>query len=262
MNTIKYIGPWSITHILFIVAMFLTYILMFVLNYKGKLGKHYIFITCIFVTTLISFEITKQILIPLTFKKYIYQFFPFQICTTIAFVPLISLFLHFKKKDSLTLDIYTALFGFIGGFSLMFSANAPAMQSDIAFLPVSSYIWHSFLALYSIYLVLTKKLYLVSYKKLIKPFILFFSLSLVAIVLNEVIYFSCFSNNPQLIKNDYINLFYISRHFKTEIPVLKLLQDKVRYIVFLLIYYISIFATSTLLFAGFKLINYIYKKFI
>lgn len=238
------LGQYSATHITFLVTLIIICITLIIFNAKGLLNKtNDLLITRIYFLILLCLEIAKQIVLTKSYGYYRFEFFPFQICSIPLYVSGISSFIR-KKNAKLNelLDIFLSYLGLLAGLSVMISGIGDAISSNIPFLPINSYIWHSLMVIYSLYLLLKKKLYLCSFKQLAKTYIIFFAFSLVAITLNEIVYHTYLVHiQPSAINaSDRINMFYISYHYPTNYPFVKSIKDNA-YPLFLVLFYIITF---------------------
>ena len=155
---------------------------------------------------------------------------PFQLCTTPIYVSLICLFLK-KGKMRTSLLSYLSFVTILGSLATVIYPES-CFVSDIL-INIHTMWLHCGSLVVSIYLITNNivKLNKENFKNSIIVFLVFL---LIAFIMNLVVY------NSGILNGETFNMFYISPYFISSIPIFNIIQENVPYILFLLIYIISI----------------------
>ena len=201
--------------------------------------------------TLFLLEIYKQIVFSYNENIYVpdymewrYQWeaFPFQLCSTPLYVFPIAAFL--KKghaKDAVV--SFLATFSVFGGLAVMFY---PAQVfTSVGGVNVQTMIHHGTQIAVGLFLAAHNRRRW-TFKIFAKSIVPFAILSVIAILLNEVM-FTYLTNNGI---SAAFNMFYISRHFPCSLPILSLIYPMVPYAAFLLIYLLGFVLVAGIIFAA------------
>lgn len=226
-------GAWSWYHFTWLTFVIIGSALMIMLARKHDYKLENL-ITRILCVTLIVFETIKQVVCFNFYKYYRFEFFPFYMCSAPIYLSLISSFINNpNNKIKKFCDDFNMYFGFFGGLSILLSPNE-TIKTPLVFKSLQAMFWHCLLVMYSLFLYFSRRAYKRHNIKNTLPAISVFAiLTLIAVALNEIIFYNGF--NPQAIPEDRINCFLISRHFQCLYPILKLIQPKVPYVIFLII---------------------------
>ncbi len=177
---------------------------------------------------------------------YQWYAFPFQLCTTPIIVSIICLFL---KKN----NFRTSMLSFMAFFTILGSL-ATAIYPESCFVEtllvdIHTMYLHLGALVVSIYLVISKEVKL-DFKNLMRGYVVFLTFVLLAQLLNIYMY------NSGLLNGEVFNMFYISPFFESSLPIYNTIQSNFPYLIFLLIYLISIFIGGLLIYSLFKVICY------
>lgn len=181
-----------------------------------------------------------------------YQWYaaPFQLCTTPMYVSIICLFLKKNKlRDSLL--SYIAYFTILGSIATIIIPDS-CFTSDILINIHTMYL-HCGSLVVSIYLLFTKEVE-INYKNLLYGFLVFLSLVFIANTMNISFY------KTGIIGDETFNMFYISPYFVSILPIYDVIQQNTPYLVYLLIYMISIYIGGSLVYIIAYFIEYINNK--
>ena len=241
--------PFGWFHIL---CIFLTLFSIFILyklrnKYNEKQLKTVLFIYGFIALVL---ELLKQISWSFNYEngiiKWDYQWyaFPFQLCSTPIYVSLICVFLKNNKLRQSLLS-YISFITILGSFMTIIIPTS-CFTKDVL-VNIHTMWLHCGSFVLSIYLVMTKEVDL-NIKNLIKAIIVFLIFVLFSEILNIVLY------NSGILKDETFNMFYISPYFISSLPVFDVIQQNVEFIIFLLIYIISILLGSIIVYLIEKII--------
>ena len=203
-------------------------------------------------------EIVKQLMWSFNYDvannivSWDYQWYaaPFQLCTTPIFVSLICLFLKDSKLRNSLLS-YMAFVTILGGFITILIPDS-CFVSDVL-INVHTMWLHCGSFVVSVYLLMsgTVKLNKQNLKSAFKVFLVFV---LIAEILNIAIY------NMGILNGETFNMFYISPYFISTLPVFNVIQENVPFILYLLIYIVSLFVGATIVYVISYAINSIKNK--
>lgn len=185
------------------------------------------------------FEILKQLIWSFNYDPitniitwdYEWYSFPFQLCTTPIYVCLICFFLKKDNRIRKALLSYIAYITILGSIATMIMPSS-CFVSDIL-VNIHTMWLHCGSFVVSVYLLISGEVELNS-RCLIRSIIIFLFFVLTAMFLNGVMYNSGFLNGETF------NMFYISPYFESTLPVFDVVWKNVPYIMFLLIYVVSI----------------------
>lgn len=171
--------------------------------------------------------------------------FPFQLCTTPIYISLICLLLKKGKiRDSLL--AYLSYITIIGSITTMIMPDS-CFVSDIL-VNIHTMWLHLGSFVVSVYLLLNKEVEL-NFYRLKQAIIVFLIFVFIALTMNIIIY------NLGILNGETFNMFYISPYFISSLPIFDVIQKSVPYIIFLLIYILSIILASFIIFGISKLIS-------
>lgn len=201
-------------------------------------------------------EILKQLIWSFNYNngvviwKYTWYSFPFQLCTTPIYISIICLFLRKNKLRDKLLS-YMAFITILGSISTMLIPNS-CFVSDILVNIHTMYL-HLGSFIVSIYLLMTKEIE-IKKENLISSIQVFLIFVLIANILNIVIY------NLNILNGETFNMFYISPYFISILPVFNIIQENVPYLLYLLIYIITIIIGGIIVYNISKLIKKVIYK--
>lgn len=193
----------------------------------------------------------------LTGWSYSWYSFPFQFCSSPLYVlPLIA----FSKSE----EKAEPLIAFCATFSLFAGLAVYVVPGDVLItvigVNIQTMVHHGLQIILGIFFI-TYKNENFTFKFFLKGLPIFVVFICCAIFLNEVGY--------QLLTyyemSNKFNMFFISPHFECTMPILDILQPKVHFILFIIIYFIGFSLAAFIIFTGAKLIldkvtNYKLKK--
>ena len=203
--------------------------------YKNTTDKNVRKILFICWIIMLIFEVYKQI--AFTFQRnendpywdYQWYMFPYQLCST----PLYTLPLIVFLKDSRVRDAFiafTSTYALFGGLVVFVYPN-DVFTTTIG-INIQTMVHHGIQIISGIFLlVYNRKKLNISF--LIKGTYVFVFAFILAIVLNESVYFIFKNNN---ITPEVFNMFYISRHYGCHLPILNTIYLNTSYVFFLLVY--------------------------
>ena len=174
---------------------------------------------------------------------------PFQFCTTPMYVSLICLFMKDSKVRESLLS-YISFFTIIGGFMTIIMPDSCLVKT----IEVNIHtMWlHCGGFVVSIYLMMMGVVK-INKDNLFNGFKVFIIFVLIANFLNIFIY------NIGVLNGKEFNMFYISPYFISELPVYDIVQQKVPYIIYLMLYVISIFVAASVVYLIAKILNKCYN---
>lgn len=237
--------PFGAFHLLCITIMLLIIVFLYIIRNKYNEKQLKIVLATYGIIALIL-EILKQLIWTFNYDPttniitwdYQWYSFPFQLCTTPIYVSLICLFLKKGKlRDSLFSYLsFTTILGSISTILLPASCfvNDILVNIHTMYLHLGSFI-------ISVYLLMVgeTKLNIKSLKHSIIVFIIFI---IIAQILNISIY------NSNILLDEEFNMFYISPYFISTLPVFNTIQEHVPYIIYLLIYIVSLSIGSSIIY--------------
>lgn len=161
---------------------------------------------------------------------YQWYAFPFQLCTTPIFVSIICLFLKDGKVRNSLLS-YMAYITILGSIATILIPDS-CFVSDIL-VNIHTMWLHLGSFILSVYLLMSGevKINIQSLKQAIKVFLIFV---IIAEIMNIYVY------NLGILNGETFNMFYISPYFISTLPVFDIIQESVPYLVYLIIYILSL----------------------
>lgn len=203
-------------------------------------------------------EILKQIVWSFNYDSvknivtwdYQWYSFPFQLCTTPIFISIICAYLKKGKlRDSLlSYMAFTTILGSLATAIYPESCFVKTLLVDIhtMYLHLGSLV-------VSLYLIIKNEID-IKFKNLINGYYIFIVFALTAETMNLVIYSS------RIIGDETFNMFYISPYFTSTLPLYDVVQNNTPFIIFLLIYLITIFLGSLIIWTIAKVIEKVSLK--
>ena len=171
--------------------------------------------------------------------KYCFEKFPFQLCSTPIYISLAAYLLPGRGTPGRIRD---ALVCFLGTYSAIAGASvlfypSPDVFSEIIYLDIHTMLWHGVMLIYGLYL------WLAGFVKpwistAFKGFAVFLPLNFIALALNETEHLTGFAGG------EYFNMFYISRYYTCNIPVLHEIQKTMPYPVFFVAFIMTLSIAS------------------
>ena len=250
METPKPYGWFHLTCIaLVIAALFILYLLR-----KKHSDKQLKIILGVYGITAFTLELLKQLIWSFNYDEvtkvitwdYQWYSFPFQLCTTPIFISIMCLFLKNNKLRKSLLS-YMAFVTILGSIATIFMPDT-CFTRDIL-INIHTMWLHLGSFVVSVYLLMSKEVEInfKNFKSAIKVFLVFV---LIAEILNIVIY------NIGILNGETFNMFFISPYFNSTLPVFSIIQPKVPYPLYLLIYIVILILCSLIIY----LISFIIKK--
>lgn len=209
----------------------------FLLVFFGKdmKRKNYKLTLLIIWIVLLSLEIFKQLTWSIDwdlsgsmpkFVRYQWYTFPFQMCATpMVVLPFIIFTDNTKIEDACC--AYLMTFALFAGLAVMVFPNDVFVQTISINIQTMTY--HGLMVLLGIFLAVYKRRDL-SIKYFLGALVPYTALICVAVLLNETVYFA--------IPNESFNMFYISTHYDSTLPVVQMLNGKVSPVIRIFIYYL------------------------
>ncbi len=220
-------------HILFIflIAAVTALFLIKFRNCNDKVFRRIILICWI---VMIVLEIYKQFIYTFNYVDgtieidYQWYIFPFQFCSTPLYVlPFIAFMKEGKVRNYFT--AFVATFVLFGGVVVYIYPN-DVFTTRLG-IDIQTMTHHGLQVVLGIF-ILVREIKKIGLKFLLKSVTIFTVLSAIACILNEIGYYALTANGM----DDSFNMFYISPHFATHLPILSTIYQNVPYPVFLLIY--------------------------
>jgi len=224
-------------------------------NYSDKQLK---IVLCIYGVIAFILELLKQISWSFNYDtvtevvSWSYEWYaaPFQLCTTPIYVCLFCLLLKkCRLRDSLL--AFLSYVTILGSISTMILPDS-CFVSDIL-VNIHTMWLHMGSFVVSVYLLITGEVK-INYKSWKNAVFIFMLLVGFALGLNIGIY------NSGVLHGDSFNMFYISPYFISTLPVFNVIQEKVPYIVFLIIYVLALSLGSLIIFFISKLIDFCLRR--
>lgn len=176
--------------------------------------------------------------------------FPFQFCSTPMYIGLLAGILN-KNKVQNALCAYLATFSVFAGFCVML--YPPQVFITTIGINIQSMICHGMMIVIGVYLLYTGYVK-TEHKTILKAASVFSVCICIAIVLNEIAYFS------GLLERETFNMFFISPHCEPSLPVYSLVQAVVPFPLCLIIYIIGFSLAAYIILLIAMLIKHIFKK--
>ena len=196
------------------------------------------------VTTLvtIAFEIYKQIVFNFSFDgqsitfDYQWYVFPLQFCSTPMYVGLLAALI---KKEWLhkSLCAFLATYGLFAGLTVI--AYPGDVFTSTVGINIQTMVCHGLMVSNGIFL-LASGYVRPRHKSMLYALPVFSAFVVLAMILNEVVYYS------GILNGDTLNIFFISRHFEPTLPLYSTIQNVIPY-PFCVFFYIFGFSTASYL---------------
>lgn len=240
--------PYGWFHLMWICLVIVSIYILYK-SRKSNNDKQLKIVLGVYGITALVLEILKQVIWSFNYDMltgivtWDYQWYaaPFQLCTTPIYVSIICLFLkNGKFKNSLL--SYITFVTILGSFFTIIMPDS-CFTKDIL-INIHTMWLHCGSFVVSVYLVLGGAVK-IHKQNLIDAFKVFLGFVLIAEILNIGIY------NMGILKGETFNMFYISPYFISALPVFNIIQEKVPYIIYLLIYITSILIGSLIVFSIF-----------
>ena len=225
--------PYGWFHLLFCALSLLTAVILCATHKKGddRRVRRVVFITAVLVAVL---EIYKQINYSFSYGDAItfdYQWyaFPWQFCSMPMYV---GLLVGLTRKGK----VHNALCAFLATYAVFAGACVMAYPNDVFIttigVNIQTMICHGSMITVGIYLLYTQYVKL-SHKTILSAMSVFAVAIALAITLNEIVYHTGITDGESF------NMFYISPHAASTLPVYSSVQKAVAYPWCLLIYFIT-----------------------
>lgn len=243
-------------HILCLVLTF-TVIFVLYLNRKKYSEKQLKTVLLVYGIVALVLEVLKQIAWSFNYdmvtgvKYWDYQWYaaPFQLCTMPIYFSLIAACMKKSKlRDSIL--SFIAFFTILGSISTMIIPES-CFTEDILINIHTMYL-HCGSFVVSVYLLMMKEIK-INLSNFIRAFIVFVCCTIFANLLNILFY------NTKIIGSETFNMFFISPYFNSTLPVFSIIQPKIPYIIYFLIYIVVILIGGTIIYLISKLISKIFK---
>lgn len=203
-------------------------------------------------------EILKQIVWSFNYDSVLntvtwdYQWyaFPFQLCTTPIFASIICIYLK-KGKTRNSLLSYMAFTTILG--SLATAIYPESCYVKMLLIDIHTMYLHFGSLIVSLYLLITHEID-TKLKNLLSGYNVFIIFALVAEIMNIIMY------NSSILGDETFNMFYISPYFISILPIYDIIQSNTPFIVFILIYLLTIFIGSLIIWLVTKYIDNIITK--
>ncbi len=159
---------------------------------------------------------------------YQWYIFPFQFCSSPFYVlPFVAFMKDSKIRDYFI--AFVATFMFFGGIVVYVYPND--VFTETLGVDIQTMVHHGVQVVLGLYYLVRFKDKL-GWKFLLKAIAVFAVISAIACILNEIGYYALTANGM----DDQFNMFYISPHFATHLPILSTVYANVPYPVFLIVY--------------------------
>ena len=235
--------PYGWFHILSLILTFGIAVLLCAThkNASPRRVLNVVFSTAIVVAVL---EIYKQVNYGFSYENGIsfdmqWYAFPWQFCSTPMYVGLLAGIIR-KGKVHESLCAYLATYAVFAGVCVMFYPTSVFIGT--IGINIQTMICHGSMIYVGIYLLYSGYVKL-NFKTLLKAIPVFAAAVAIAIVMNEIAYFS------GLLETDSFNMFYISRHQPPHLPVYSLVQETVAYPWCLILYVAGFTLAASLILA-------------
>lgn len=193
-------GIFSWFHILWLIICIALCIVFAIIAKKIKDEKKIDLVILIVTSVLTCSEIIKQCMLHIGYYHYFrLDIIPFAFCSIPIYVGFVgSLVKAGKVKDACYK--FLAFYGIVGGISVMIYPTS-VLETYFVYMALHSMFWHTLLVVISVFLIVSKG-YGRSFKdELLPPLTIFLSCVVVAIALNETLYYSVLKKNEDGIAN-------------------------------------------------------------
>ena len=230
-------------HIMSICIMLALIVVVCIFCRKTKMSeKAYRIITITVASVMILFEVYKQLNFSFNSSTgtwdYQWYAFPFQFCSTPMYVLLLAGLVRPGKFREF-LCSFLATFGLLAGLLVM------VMPGDVFIstigINIQTMVHHGMMVVIGIFMWVSGNAKL-NVKTALKALAVFAVIVAIAIGLNEIVY----ASGVLIPQHETFNMFFISRHFPSTLPVFSMIYPKVPWVVFVLIYFVG-FAIGALI---------------
>ena len=249
--------PYGWFHLMCLGILFITIYILYKVSKKHN-EKRLKIVLGVYGVTAFVLELFKQLIWSFNYDaisnivSWDYQWYaaPFQLCTTPIFVCLICMFLK-KGIFRNSLFSYMAFITILGSITTMFIPDSCFVEDILVNIHTMWLHLGSFAV--SIYLLMSGEvgLKIENLKEAIFTFVMFV---VIALAFNVTAY------NSGIIRDEVFNMFYISPYFVSTLPVFDIIQQNVPYVIYLLIYIVSLSLGATVIYYISKIISKIHIK--
>lgn len=183
--------------------------------------------------------------------EYEWYSFPYQLCSTPMYVCL-ACFLMKKCKLRDSLLSYIAYITILGSIATIVMPDNCFVKDILVNIHTTHLHYGSFVV--SVYLLMSGEVKL-AHKSLLRGIMVFAIMVISALTLNELVYWS------GILEGETFNMFYISRHFISELPVFCDIQKAVPYPVFVLTYVIALSLGGFIVYEVARGIQHLHEKY-
>jgi len=246
-------------HIMFIVLIFgLT---LYLAIFQRKCNDKLVRIICFSAWAIcFLFEVYKQLEFSFSYdpstgvKTWDFRWysFPFQFCSSPLYIlPFIVFLPEGKIRDSFI--AYTTTFVMFAGIAVFCYPNDVFISTVM--IDIQTMVHHGLQIAIGVFLLVheQKKINIFYY---LRGCIVFAGMSVVAIALNSIMYYAV----PEIHNGSTFNMFFISPHFPSTLPVLSSIYASAPYPVFLLCYLIGFSAAALIVDLVYMLVKFIMRK--
>jgi hypothetical protein len=183
--------------------------------------------------------------------SYPWYIFPFQFCSTPAYVCLIAPLIKNSKIKEACYS-FLAFFGLLAGISVMFYPNDVFISS--LSICIHTMLWHGAMVVVGVYLIVAKN-YGLKIREVLRGSLVYLSFISIALLINIISY-----NYLQSIISDGLNLFYISPYGTCHLPILSTIQTNYGWVALILCYLLAFYLGVIFIYLITKEIKYIVSK--
>lgn len=226
-------GNYGWFHIMFIILMLIGTVALCYFGRKFD-EKKYNRTLLIFWIGFVALEVYKQFTFGLEWEGwkvtgYAWYTFPFQLCATPLYVLPFAIFFKNKHiKDAAT--SFMMFYSIFGGLAVYaFPNDVFCARMDIC---IQSMIYHGMMLTIGVFMALFNKEKLKNPIFYLKGCVTFLIMITLATILNEIVF-------AALKGSETFNMFFISTHYDSTLPVLSMLNGKVHPVLRIFIYYIA-----------------------
>ncbi len=181
---------------------------------------------------------------------YEWYSFPYQLCSTPMYVCL-ACFLMKKCRLRDSLLSYVAYITILGSIATIFMPDSCFVHDILVNIHTTHLHYGSFVV--SVYLLMSGEVKL-EREALLRGIFVFLAMVTSAFALNELVYWS------GILEGETFNMFYISRHFISELPVFCDIQQAVPYPIFVAAYIVALSLGGLIIYEIARGIQYVYGK--
>lgn len=194
-----------------------------------------------------NYDIATQVVL----WDYEWYSFPYQLCSTPMYVCL-ACFLMKKCKLRDSLLSYVAYITILGSIATIFMPDNCFVSDILVNIHTTHLHYGSFVV--SVYLLMSGEVKL-ERQSLFRGVLTFTIMTVSALVLNELVYWS------GILEGETFNMFYISRHFVSELPVFCDIQQVVPYPMFVATYVLALSLGGFIVYEAARGIQYLYSRY-